>query len=230
MSSFTLLGRGLYSLPEAEWLSGVPRGRIRRWMQGYSYRYKGESRRTTPAIASDLPDLGVGLVVAFADLLEVRFLDAFLKYGVGWRAIRIAAQRAKEMLGRHHPFSSRIFKTDGRTIMAELVGEFGDRHLLDLVRDQWQFEQVVAPYLYAGVDYNEMSEPERWWPLGEERHVVIDPAVILGAPVVAGIGVPTRIVANAVKAEGSTDLVARLFDVEVAAVEDALSFELQRPM
>jgi uncharacterized protein (DUF433 family) len=114
--------------------------------------------------------------------------------------------------------------------MAELVGEFGDRHLLDLVRDQWEFEQVVAPYLYAGIDYNEMAEPERWWPLGEDRHVVIDPAVGLGAPTVAGIGVPTRIIANAVKAEGSTDLVARLFEVQVAAVEDALSFELQRRM
>lgn len=222
---FRYIGRGIYSLPDAERLSGVPRRRIRRWMAGYSYRHEGELRHSSPAIASDLVQPEGTSVVGFVDLLEMRLLDAFRRYGLSWRTIRIAAEHAKELLGRHHPFSSRIFKTDGRTILAELVGATGDKHLLDLVRNQWEFEQIVAPYLYEGIEYNDLQEPERWWPLGQDRSVVIDPSRSFGAPIVAQEGVPTEVLAHAFDSEESIDVVARWYEVSKRAVKDALEFE-----
>jgi len=226
-AGYRYLGRGIYSLPEAERLSGVPRGRIRRWMGGYHYRHKGEIRYSPPAIASNLIQPEETHLVDFADLLEVRLLDAFRTYGVSWRTIRIAAEHAKELLGRHHPFSSRIFKTDGRTILAELLGATGDKHLLDLVKNQWEFERIVSPYLYEGIEYNQLQEPERWWPLGEARLVVIDPARSFGAPIVVHEGVPTEVLARAFTAEGSVEAVARWFEVSEQAVRDAIEFESQ---
>jgi uncharacterized protein (DUF433 family) len=196
-------------------------------MSGYHYRHGGEVRYSPPAIASDLLQPEGTKFVDFADLLEVRLLDAFREYGVSWRTIRIAAEHARELLGRHHPFSSRIFKTDGRTILAELVGATGDKHLLDLVRNQWEFERIVSPLLYEGIEYNQLHEPARWWPLGENRLVLIDPARSFGAPIVVPEGVPTEVLNRAFEAEGSVEAVARWYEVNEDAVRDAIQFESQ---
>jgi hypothetical protein len=162
--------------------------------------------------------------IDFADLLEVRFLDAFRRHGVSMRALRIAAERAKELLGRHHPFSTRIFKTDGRTILAEIVLGLGDKVLLDLVKDQYAFERIVSPYLYTGVEFNELEEPMRWWPLGESRRVLLDPGRSFGAPISIE-GVPTEILAGSMGAERDTEVVACLYAVDVQSVTDAVEFE-----
>jgi uncharacterized protein (DUF433 family) len=178
-----------------------------------------------PAIIGREPDSATSPILTFADLIEIRFLDAFRQKGVSTKALRIASQRAKELLGRHHPFSTQIFKSDGRTILAEITKETGDRALLDILSDQFVFETVIASYLYAGLDFNELKEPARWWPLGKDRTVVIDPRRAFGAPIIARTGVPTKILNSAVNAEQSVEFVAKWYGVEVQEVTDAVDFE-----
>lgn len=224
-TAFRLIGRGVYSLRDAERFTGVPRKRIRRWTSGYRYRSGLQFVYSPPVIANATQE-AIGLpALDFGDLIEVRFLNAFRSYGVSWKAIRIAAESARELLGRHHPFSSRIFKTDGRTILADVVGRGEDRFLLDLVRNQYEFERIISPLLYEGIEFGGHDEPERWWPLGAGRAVVLDPARAFGAPIAALEGVPTRVLAEAVAAEGSIPLVAELYDVAQTSVEDAVEFE-----
>jgi len=160
-----------------------------------------------------------------ADLIEIRFLDAFRQKGVSTKALRIASQRAKELLGRHHPFSTQIFKSDGRTILAEITKDTGDKALLDILSDQFVFETVIASYLYAGLDFNELKEPTRWWPLGKDRSVVIDPRRAFGAPINARTGIPTNILNSAVNADQSVEFVAKWYGVQVDEVTDAVQFE-----
>jgi len=202
----------------------VNRHRISRWTRGYSFPYHG-SRQTTPAIIGRVSDSAESPILTFADLIEIRFLEAFRQKGVSTKALRIASQRAKELLGRHHPFSTQIFKSDGRTILAEITKETGDRALLDILGDQFVFETVIASYLYAGLDFNELKEPARWWPLGNDRSVVIDPRRAFGAPIIARTGVPTKILNSAVNAEQSVEFVAKWYGVKIDEVTDAVQFE-----
>jgi len=44
----SLLGLGVYSVPEAARLTGVSSRRIRRWLQGYSYSSGGAARASRP--------------------------------------------------------------------------------------------------------------------------------------------------------------------------------------
>ena len=227
--NYQAIGRGVYDLAEAEQLTKVPKQRIKRWSVGYDYRYKGELRHTPAIIATTLPHENGTPILDFSDLLEVRFLNAFKEHGVSLKAIRIAAQHAKELLGRHHPFSTRIFKTGGQTILAEVVreteGETADKHLIDLVKNQYVFREIISPSLYAGFDFNELEEPFRWWPLGKGRRVVLDPQRAFGAPIVVESGVPTRILYNSMKAEQSLEFVADLYEVKRQEVIDAVEFE-----
>ena len=222
---FRLIGHGVYTLAEGERLTGIPRASIRRWTQGHTYRYGNEVRYTPPAIQSRMEPIDGTPALEFQDLLEVRFLNTFREAGVSWKAIRIASQRAKELLGRHHPFSSRIFKTDGRTILAELVREAGDKVLLDLVRDQYEFERIITPFLYRGIEFDDLDEPRRWWPLGQDRQVVLDPERAFGAPIVPQQGIPTRLLYSTFQAERSVELVSHWYGVSAIAVADAIEFE-----
>ena len=222
---FKIIGHGAYSLAEAERLVNVPRQRIKRWAQGYTYSYKGEQRETPPIIAVHSQPNDGSLILDFSDLLEVRFLNVFRRNGIGFKDIRIAALRAKTLFNQEHPFSSRKFKTDGRTILAEIVTDTGDKRLLDLVKNQYAFESIVAPFLYDGFEYNEFDEPQQWWPLGRDRNVVIDPLRSFGAPIVARGGVPTQLLMSAVKAEGCIDTVAHWYEIDIQEVKDAIEYE-----
>jgi uncharacterized protein (DUF433 family) len=163
--------------------------------------------------------------IDFSDLIEIRFLDAFRKHGVSWKAIHIAAERAKDLIGKSHPFSSNIFKTDGRTILAEIIDQSGDKTLLDLVKDQYAFEKIISPFLYKGIEFNQTNEPERWWPLGFKKSVVLDPHRSFGAPITATGGVPTSIINRALKSENSIEAVADWYDISLTEVKDAIYFE-----
>lgn len=225
LSSASLIGIGLYSVPEAARLSHVAPARIRRWLRGYAYRHADE-QRTSPAVwQPQLPVLDGSVGLGFLDLMEVRFVDAFREAGVPWRTIRLAAQRAKELLNQDHPFSTRGFQTDGHSIFADVLQESGESQLLDLAKNQYAFKRVISPSLYAGVDFDQMDRAARWWPMGKRRHVVVDPMRLFGQPIVAEGNVPTAVLADAVETEGSVRSVSKWYGVHESAIRDALKFE-----
>jgi uncharacterized protein (DUF433 family)/DNA-binding transcriptional MerR regulator len=205
----SVLGLGVYSVAEAARLTGISAGRIRRWLRG---------QRRDAAVEP--------LVLSFRDLLEVRFVDAFRKHGVSWKAIRVAAERAEEIVQDAHPFSTKRFKTDGSSIFADIVQKTGEESLLDLVKSQYELKSVVDPFLFEGLEFSDPGiEPVRWWPLGRNHRVVIDPERSFGQPIVVPESVPTAVLARAVQAEGSVEAVARWYLVDAQAVEDAVEFE-----
>ncbi len=219
-----LIGRGVYTLAEAERLIDVPARRIARWTQGYSFVRRGKLRTSPPLIAADT-QAGT-LILSFADILEVRFLDAFLGAGVSIHTVRRASVHAREFLGRQYPFSTRLFKTDGRTILTEVVRGASDRILLDIVKNQYEFARIVSPMLYHGIDFNQLDEPARWWPVGKSRKVLLDPTRAFGAPISSERGVPTRVLSDSVSANNnSVEFVAECFEVSKKAVRDAVYFE-----
>ncbi len=59
---------------------------------------------------------------------------------------------------------------------------------------------------------------------------MIDPQRAFGAPIVDSEGVPTRVLARAVQAEESIDVVAELFRVDPISVAEAVKYERSRPM
>jgi uncharacterized protein (DUF433 family) len=226
---FHFIGRGVYTLREAHSLTGVPTRRIRRWTTGYYFNLRAARRFSEPVINTAVPELLGAPAIDFADLIEVRFLNAFREHGVSWNAIRIASQRAREILGTDHPFSHRSFSTDGKTILARLIRDFDDPVLLDLVRDQYEFNRMVSRYLRGEIDFGSADTPQRWYPLGESRrHVVVDPQRALGMPIVSATGIPTQVLAEAVAAEGSEGLVSDLYRVDPLALAEALEFERSR--
>lgn len=222
----TLIGVGLYTVPEASRLTGVSQGRIRRWLLGYKFESSGKTRHSPALWTPQLPKIDGRLGLGFLDLIEVQFIDALRDHSVSWKTIRIAAQRARELFDHDHPFATRrfLFRTDGRKIFADLYREKREKSLLDLSANQFAFERIMGPSLVAAIDFDE-NQAERWWPLGRHKQVVIDPKRSFGQPIVNEGGVPTVVLADAYRAERSIKRVVAWFDIGKAAVRDAVEYE-----
>ena len=216
-------GTGIYTLTEASRLTGVNAQRIGRWVRGYSFRAFGERHGSDPVWSLQLPSVDDKVALGFLDLMEVRFVNAFIEQGVSLQSIRKAAIRAKELFQIDHALCTNAFLTDGRTIMAEIGEEAGEQQLLDLVKNQYAFKKVLRPYLH-GIEFDE-EVIARWWPLGEKKKVVLDPDRSFGAPITSERGVQTAVIATAVAAEDSIDAVASWYEISKREIRDAVQFE-----
>jgi uncharacterized protein (DUF433 family) len=189
-----------YSFAEADHLAAVSRGTTRSWLAG-----------------SDQME-----AVSFLDLLEIAAAGRLKDAGFSTSAIRSMVQNCQEILGVAQPFTSLQFKENGRDIFVERAGmleEVGRRKRL-LV-----WKEALEPFL-ADLDYaHELAV--RWWPLGRDAAIMIDPEYGYGLPVVEGSGVRTEIIRERSLAGDTNDQIARDFNLNPKEVERALQFELK---
>lgn len=220
-----LTGIGLYTFPEASRLTGIPLRELRRWLDGYAYKDVHNAAASVPPLwDSELSQAELD-GISFHDLLEVRFVKAFRQHGVSLQTIRVASRRARELFASDHPFTSRKFRTDGRTIFVSAMQETGETELLDLVRQQYAFRRVIEPSLYNGIEFGPDDIAARWYPSPRSKAIVLDPQIAFGKPVVSHGAVRTSILHEAYLVEGDKNLVARLYEVPVSAVTAAVAFE-----
>ena len=220
-----MIGVGLYTIPEAARLVGVPSRRIRRWVHGYRYRGRdGAEAASEPLWHADTPATDTTVGLSFLDMMEVRMVSAFRGHGVSWAVIRDAARHACDLFRDNHPFTMRRFQTDGNRIFGEAAEEQGGR-LLDMNRRQWVSKPIVQRSLFDGIEFDG-GQAARWYPV-KSRKIVVDPARSFGRPVLADYGVPTEVLFAAFKVEGSVDKVSRWYDVPKPAVRAAIGFERQ---
>lgn len=223
-----MIGVGSYTASEAARLLNTAPRNINRWLRGYTYRRAGDERQVPPLWDSQLSSISDHLEIGFRDLIELRFVKAFLDAGMGLLAIRNCLEYARECVKDDRPFSTQRFQTDGRTIFLESIERSGEAKLLDLKKRQYAFRDIIAR-TFKDLDIED-GTVTRWRPFNGKSSIVIDPNRAFGQPIASGYGVPTVALAEAVEAEGSVERVATLYEVSVAVVRDAVKFEhsLQR--
>lgn len=216
-----VVGTGLYSIADVSHLTRVSPSTLRRWVEGYTFTYKGETHSTPPRWKRQVD--GEGGALGFLDLIEARIIGRFRELGVRWATLHAASAAARERFGVDHPFASLKLMTNGRAIFCDVATDQGDQALTDIVDHQRVFDPIMRPLMVA-VDF-EKDLARRWWPLGKKHQVVLDPSRAFGRPIVDSAAIPTAVLARAVKAEGSVERVARWYETSVVAVRDAVEFE-----
>src|SRR5207302_8079845 len=94
-SKITYLNVGIYTVAEASKLTGVSRDRIRRWLRGY--RSTARNKRYSALWSPQLPELDKKVALGFLDLIEIKFVGAFLDCGVSWPMIHKVREKAAEL-------------------------------------------------------------------------------------------------------------------------------------
>ena len=223
------LGVGLYPIPEAARLLGIPSATVHRWVEGYSFPLARWSKSHKPPIfVPALPRSSGQLTLTFLDLLQLRVVQGFRRANVPLQRIRVAAQTAASLFGTSHPLAFERFRTDGRGIFADLLTYDARPGLVDLgAAAQSVFPEIVEQWLKEISYTTETHLANRWYVAGPGGGVVIDPQVAFGSPVIVGLNVPTRVIWDQSKSEPEPEALAAWFRLDVKQVQDSLRYEQQ---
>ncbi|HEX7240222.1 MAG TPA: hypothetical protein VF263_08160 [Longimicrobiaceae bacterium] len=227
------LGTGIYTPYEAAMLLREDTSTVRRWAFGYHRNRPGKGRSWhPPLIHTDLPELEGEKALTFVELIELLYIRAFEQAGVPWDAIREAANVAARMYKTDHPFALRQVYADPRSLYASVQETDGSESLVQLVgHGQHTIPELIKPYLeQLEFDLNDVAS--RWWPLGRLGGVVVDPRHAFGAPVIAEVGIRTKVLSDAYYAERdlygeeeALNRVAWVYEINPNHVETALQFK-----
>lgn len=226
-----MIGTGIYSPDEAAALLKAPTAEVRRWAFGYARQRGGRRVEYAPLIHTELPEIDDERALTFVELVELMFIKGFRRAGAPWHAVREAAVVAARLFETEHPFALRKFFADPSGVYAELKEADDGNSLIQLAGSgQHVFGEIIRPYL-GQLDFDPLEMPTRWWPMGRDGRVVLDPTVAFGRPIVAEAGIPTRALAEALDAEQrydrerAVDRVSWLFKIPPRHVQSAARFE-----
>ena len=210
------LGKGIYSVPDAATILDMPVGKVRRWIKKYweleflqhadeSYTW-GESRDKA---------------FHFLTLIEIIAVDSFRQVGVSFPKIKTAHTKLSHLLDTQYPFAHAELMTDGKRIFYELL----DTSLLEMdEKQQLSFKKLVAPYCKK-IDFQHKTQlAQRFWPLGKDHHIVVDPHHSFGQPVILGTNITVDAIINMLKAGESPEFIATVYDLNLNEVEDVRLF------
>lgn len=189
--------------------------KIRRQIQGYHRQNKFYE----PLIEPDFEPIENFYSISFLDLIKLLHVNEFLKFGVSLNTVKYTHQKACKIWKTEHPFSTRRFKIDGKIILAENENET----FLHIIKDRYALRKILNPFLFDAYDFKD-DLINRFWPLGKERSIVLDPRRNFGRPIIDKECVPVKVLVDSFKTEKSINVIARCYEVEKKSVKDTVDY------
>jgi uncharacterized protein (DUF433 family) len=215
-----------YRLPDAAAYLNIPKATLRSWVKGYYYPIKSGKRLFEPVV--HLPEAHV-LLLSYNNLVEAFVLSALRrKYKIELYKIRKAIDTLQRRFKSRHPLAEHEFETNGIDIFVQQYGNLVNVGL----DDQLAMRQLLESHLER-VEHDPAGKAARLYPFvrlngtDQPMNIVINPYVSFGKPVIAGTGLPTRVVAERYKAGDSIPQIASDYGRKEEEIDDAIRYELR---
>ena len=201
----------LYTIPEAAHLARVAPGTVRSWL--YGAEGKASLFETAPAP-----------MVSFLQLIEVVVAANFRKAErVSLAQLRNAYLNAKHILNLDYPFAYEQLEVVGGHIVRVLHTENPSTSYQAMDEpSQWTLAGLLAE-VKRQIQYEDQLAA-RWYPLGNEVPIVIDPRVTSGNPTIQSRGITVQVIRKRFLAGQEMAFIARDFDIDESVVENAVRY------
>lgn len=216
------LSSGIYLIPDAARILRVPLPVLRTWVAG---RKDVDQKRHYPigrlASEGERADRHFG----FHSLIELFTVAQLRKRGVPMPVVRAAREELIARFETPHPFALRGLMTSGKSLIKAL----SDDALLELgSQGQTAFAKVIEPFC-ASLEFDRASNlASRYYPLGREKPIVVDPRHAFGRPVIEGTNITTEAIMSLLRGGETVENIAESFQIELEAVMAAKAFEQQK--
>ena len=215
-----------YRLIDAASYLGIAVATLRAWFKGTHYGIKAGRAFFEPVFSLPDPDKPF---LSYLNLVEAFVLSGLRrKHRIKLDKIRIAITALQREFNSVHPLAEHEFETNGVDLFVQQYGQ-----LINVGRDgQLAWREILEKYLRR-VERDPAGRAARLYPFirldGTEqpRNVVINPYVSFGKPVIAGTGLPTRVVAERFKAGDSIPQIAANYGRKEEEIDDAIRYELK---
>jgi uncharacterized protein (DUF433 family) len=209
----------MYTFSEAARLAGVSSATVLRWMYGYT----SPTGQMRPVFGPRDRAKEGGAAVSFLQLAEIVVVGRFRHKRVTLERLRQAHQFARESFNLEYPFASLRLKTDGVHVLQQFQeSEPGDTLLALDKAGQLTLPGDVVQVIETFDFEDELVA--RWFPMGKEVPIVVDPRYGAGRPTIPDRRLPIDIIHKRWLAGQSFQFIAEDFDLEPALVENALRY------
>lgn len=222
------IGEGVYTVPDASHILKVPQEKLRRWVSGHRAPELQEPGKIRASVV-DAGIWGEGRQRAFNfyALIEVYTITALRDLGVSFQKIR----RAREELGKRfhtkYPFATQKLMSDGKQILVEFT-EGDIQALLELdTGGQIAIEKIIKPFCKRLEFNRDTNLVELYRPLGRDASIIVSPRHGFGRPTIEGTNIASETLYRLIQAGEDKNVVAALYDLTVANIEDVIRFEQQ---
>ena len=201
----------LYTIPEAAHLARVSPSTVRSWL--YGMEGKASLFEAPPAP-----------MVSFLQLIEVVVAANFRKSEkVSLTRLRDAYLNAKNILNLDYPFAYEQLEVVGGHIVRMIHPEKpGTSYQAMDEPSQWTLAGLLAG-VKRQIRYEDQLAA-RWYPLGDEVPIVIDPRVTSGIPTIQSRGITVQVIRKRFLAGQEMAFIARDFDIDESVVENAVRY------
>jgi uncharacterized protein (DUF433 family) len=211
------INKGIYTLPEVSKILRLPYPMVRRWLNDYWDTKFGAVFGKKYSWSVDNTK-----AISFHTLIEFYVLFQLAEAGVRTKRVLDAHIELSKDFETPFPFAQKNIlegiRTDGKKIYFET-----GRGIIALDGSK-QFKLDFIKIFFRSLDFDNELIASRFWPLGKEKCIVVDPKRQFGHPVLGMTNIFPETIYNLHKAGEPIDFIAFTFEIDIKLVKDALEF------
>ena len=209
------LGIGLYSVPDVARILNLELPFVRRWLKEYwENRFKAGKK-----IYSSWGS-GRDKTVHFYTLIEFYVFYQLRKQGLSAQRIARSHEIIATELDTQFPFANSIILTDGKRILYKI----DDDVIINADKSkQLNFSSIIQEFCHQ-MDFGKDQLALRYWPLGKERNIVVDPHHQLGQPTIRNTNILAETLYRMYTAGEKVNFIASLYNVSESDVTASIEF------
>ena len=211
------LGKGIFTPAEIAKFLKLPTTTINRWINAY---WDGEF--TSDSGYGSSWKANGNKAVDFLTMVEILVMGTLSEKGARTREIVKAHQILSQRYKTEHPFALERtlnqIRTDGKKVYLDEDG------IIISLDGTHQINLDFIKVLFKNLDFGSDNLAARYWPLGKEKAILVDPLRKFGHPVIAGKNIYPETINGMVKAGDPPAFIASLYGLTEKEVQDAIDY------
>lgn len=209
------LGIGLYTIPDVANILNLDKILVRRWLKEY-----WGNQFSNKHVSFSSWGKGRERAIPFFTLIEFFVFFQLRKRGVSAQNIAKAHETIGQELNISFPFANSVILTDGKKIFYSTDGD------LSINADkskQINFKSIIELFCHK-IDFDKDQNALRYWPLGKEKNIVVDPHHQLGQPTIKNTNILAETLYNMYTSGEKIGFISSLYDVPENDVKASIEF------
>lgn len=211
------IGTGIYTMSEIAKILRLPYNKVYRWMKDYWKKYFGSLYDEKYSWVID-----GSRVFNFHGFIEFYIMMQLAEAGVRPQQILKAHAELCEIYQFEFPFALKEvlekIHTDGRKIYIKT-----DQTIISLDGTR-QFNLDFIEMFFKNLEFNEEAVANRFWPLGKDKSILMDPKRKFGHPLIGSNNIYPETIYEHYLAGDPVPYLAHIFDLSEKEVWDAIQY------
>jgi len=210
------IGEGVFTISDMATILKVPSTSVRYWFNEYV-------RKEFPKISQYIYNFNTedGIFLNFKSLMQLYVFNQLRKRGFSRKKILSLYKGLSEKHNTKYPFA--IEEAVNIITAGDLLLYNYEGFLIDS-NNQIYLNEVLKEYLRK-IDFED-GVVSKFYPLGKEKSIVVNPEIQFGSPVINGTRVNASIIADLFEAGEPVEMISRMYDISESEVNDAIEFSI----